>query len=47
MMTCDGVSANAGAGRNAAQFNTAEQDDIARRIVALRVFCGVRHRTIL
>jgi len=34
------MSANAIAGRNAAQFNVAEQDNIARRIVALRVFAG-------
>ena len=39
---CKGVSANAGAGRDAAQFNVAEQANIARRIVALRVFSAVR-----
>jgi hypothetical protein len=35
------MSANAEAGRNAAQVNVAEQDNITRRIVALRVFGGV------
>src|SRR5450756_1486988 len=32
---------NVVAGRNAAQFNAAEQDNITRRIVALRVFGGI------
>jgi len=34
----NGMTQNAIAGRNAAQFNAAEQDNITRRIVALRVF---------
>lgn len=36
------MSPNAGAGRNAAQFTVAEQENIARRIVALRVFADAR-----
>jgi hypothetical protein len=32
------MSGNASAGRNAAQVNFEEQDNITRRIVALRVF---------
>jgi hypothetical protein len=36
-----GIALNAVAGRNAAKLNVAVQDNIARRIVALRVF-GVR-----
>jgi hypothetical protein len=35
------MAANASAGRDAAQFNVAVQDNLTRRIVALRVFGGV------
>lgn len=35
------VPSNVVAGRNAPQFNVAEQDNITRRIVALHVFGGV------
>lgn len=37
-----GIASNATAGRNAAQVNLAEQNNFARRIVALRVFADVR-----
>jgi hypothetical protein len=40
------LAANAVAGRNAAQFNVAEQDSFTRRIVTLRVLCAVVSSTI-
>jgi hypothetical protein len=36
----NGMTQNASAGRNAAHFHVAIQDNIMRRIVALCVFCG-------
>jgi hypothetical protein len=35
-----GLSGNASAGRNAVQFNVAEQDNFTRRMVALRTLGG-------